>query len=87
MLGCGLEDLPRPDTVEAIASRLFRLIDADSNGYISKEELLACCLLYDHRVPVNGIEDTFESVQSFCGTSKEGLGYGEFFMHIYGYSQ
>ena len=50
---------------------------------MSKDELIDACLMYDERVPIEGIEDTFEAVESFSGDSDgTGLVYDQFFMWV-----
>jgi hypothetical protein len=79
--GISIEELPDVQLIERVATKLFALIDADDNGCVSKDELIDACLMYDERVPIDGIEDTFEAVESFCdSTNGRGLEYDQFFM-------
>ena len=67
---------PQCALLNYVICRLFGIIDADSNGRVSKDELIDACLMYDERVPIEGIEDTFEAVESFSGgNGGTGLGY------------
>ena len=83
--GIEIEDLPDWKLLEEVATKLFGLLDGDGNGYVSREEVVDACLLYDERVPVDGIEDTFEAIVSFCPAvdyevAGEGLDYDQFYM-------
>lgn len=80
--GISIEELPDVQLIERVATKLFMLIDADENGSVSKDELIDACLMYDERVPIDGIEDTFEAVESFNDTEEvsRGLNYDQFFM-------
>lgn len=43
--GISISELPDVQLIERVATKLFALIDADDNGYVSKDELIDACLM------------------------------------------
>ena len=66
MVYIDIEDLPDWRLLEEVATKLFSLFDGEANGYVSREEVVDACLLYDDHVRVDEIEDTFKAIMLFC---------------------
>jgi hypothetical protein len=76
--------LPDIELLEGVSSKLFEVIDADNNQSVSRDEIIDACLMYDERVPIDGIEDTFDAVVSFTAdmASEDTLNYEQFFLWV-----
>eukprot|EP00658_Telonema_sp_P-2_P029845 TRINITY_DN22635_c0_g1_i1.p1 TRINITY_DN22635_c0_g1~~TRINITY_DN22635_c0_g1_i1.p1 ORF type:complete len:202 (-),score=34.29 TRINITY_DN22635_c0_g1_i1:91-696(-) len=76
------DELPDPALIKAAAHELFELMDADHSGYLSKDELIDSCLMYDDRVPIEGIEDTFYAVEDEIEPDPRGLCFDHFYLWL-----
>ena len=80
--GFPMDQLPDAHLIKAAAKELFELMDADDSQFLSKDELIDACLMYDDRVPIEGIEDTFYAVEDEIEPDPQGLTFDHFYLWL-----
>ena len=55
--------MPDLDLIESVTSRLMELLGPE--GFVTEDSIIDACLAYDERVPVDGIYETFDAIESF----------------------
>merc|ERR1712166_317769 len=80
--GIPIDQLPDAHLIKAAAKELFELMDADDSQFLSKDELIDACLMYDDRVPIEGIEDTFYAVEDEIEPDPQGLTFDHFYLWL-----
>ena len=55
--------MPDLNLIESVTSRLMELLGPE--GFVTEDSIIDACLAYDERVPVDGIYETFDAIESF----------------------